>query len=92
MLNIYKMVVASFWITNKANWVKFFEKIFMVANISLYIVFDMPFLTLGYANVDFLDQKFRYKIYITYKVFLTIIHIKLIEREKVYNCNTLAEM
>ena len=55
MLDIYKMVVAAFLVTNKANQVRFFKEIFLVANVSPKIVFRMPFLTLGGANIDFLD-------------------------------------
>ena len=58
-LNTYWMVVAAFLMTNKANRVKFFEKTFLVPNVSLEIVFGMPFLTLSGANVDFLDWEFH---------------------------------
>ena len=54
-LDTYEMVVAVFLVMDKANQVKFFEKIFLVANISLEVVFKMFFLNLSSANVDFLD-------------------------------------
>ena len=52
------MVVTAFLVTDKANWVRFFEKTFLVANVSLKVVFEMSFLTLSGANVDFLDWEF----------------------------------
>ena len=45
--------------TNKANQVRFFKKIFLLANISLKMVFEMFFLTLSSTDIDFLDQEFR---------------------------------
>ena len=64
-LDIYKMVVAAFSIINKANWVKFFKKIFLVANISLEVVFGMFFLILSSINIDFLDWELWWRIYTT---------------------------
>ena len=41
ILNTYEMVIAIFSITDKANQVRFFEKIFLVANVSPEIVLGM---------------------------------------------------
>ena len=54
-LDIYKMVVAAFLVTDKINKVKFFEEIFLMANICPEVIFKMFFLTLSNADVDFLD-------------------------------------
>ena len=51
----YEKVVIAFLIMDKANRVRFFEKTFLMANISPEIVFGMPFLTLSSTNIDFLD-------------------------------------
>ena len=59
MLNTYKIVVTAFSVTDKANQVKFFEKTFLIANVSLDIVFEMPFLTLSDADVNFLGWELR---------------------------------
>ena len=53
MLETYGMVVAAFSIEDKANQVKFFKEIFLVANVSPEVVFGMRFFTLSSANVDF---------------------------------------
>lgn len=55
MLDSYKTVVVAFLITYKINWVRFFEKIFLLANISPKIVFRILFLTLSNVDNDFLD-------------------------------------
>ena len=69
MLDIYGIVVAAFSITDKANWVKFFEKIFLVANVSLEVVFGMFFLTLSNIDIDFLDWNFGGELTISKKFF-----------------------
>ena len=55
MLDTYEMIVTAFLVMDKINRVKFFEKTFLVANVSLEVVFEMFFLTLSNVNVDFLD-------------------------------------
>ena len=57
MLDTFRMVVTAFSVTDKASWVKFFEETFLVANVSLEIVFGMFFLTLSGADVNFLGRK-----------------------------------
>ena len=53
ILETYGMVVAAFSITDQADRVRFFEEIFLVANISPDVVLGMPFFTLSGANIDF---------------------------------------
>lgn len=40
---------------NKMNQVRFFEKIFLVANINLEVVFEIFSLNLSSININFLD-------------------------------------
>ena len=56
-LDTYGMVVTGFSVVDKANRVKFFEETFLVANVSLEVVFERPFLTLSNADIDFSDRK-----------------------------------
>lgn len=51
-LDHYDMVVAAFSITDKANYIKFFEEIFKMANISLEIVLKMLFFISKTANIN----------------------------------------
>ena len=53
ILETYGMVVAAFSVTDQANRVRFFEKTFLIANVSPDIVFGMLFLTLSSADVNF---------------------------------------
>ena len=58
-LDTFGIVVVTFLITDKANQVRFFEETFLVANVSLEVVFGMPFLTLSGADVDFSGRELR---------------------------------
>ena len=53
------MVVAAFSVVDKANRVRFFEEIFLVANVNSEVVLGMPFLTLSNADIDFLSRDLR---------------------------------
>ena len=54
MPNTFKIVVTAFSMTNKANQIRFFEKPFLMANISPEVVFAMFFLILNSTDIDFL--------------------------------------
>ena len=71
MLDIYKMIVAAFSVVDKANQVRFFEKTFLMANVSPKVVFGIFFLTLSSTNIDFSGQKLCLRTYTTKKAFST---------------------
>ena len=54
MLDSFEIVVIAFSVMDKAYRVKFFEKTFQVANISLEVILGMFFLTLSDADINFL--------------------------------------
>ena len=59
MLDTHEIVVAAFSVKDKANRVRFFEKTFLVANVSPEVVFGMLFLTLSGTDVDFSGRELR---------------------------------
>ena len=67
---------------DKANRVRFFEKAFLVANVSQEVVFEMPFLILSGADVDFLGRKLQYRAYITKEALPTTIRVKLVGKKE----------
>ena len=67
---------------DKANQVRFFKETFLVANISSKVVFEILFLTLSGANIDFLDRELRWKTYTTKKALLTTKRIKLVGKKE----------
>ena len=82
MLDTYEMVVVAFSVTDKANRVRFFEETFLVANISSEIVFEMPFLTLSDADIDFSGWELRWKTYVTKEAFPITKHVELVDKKE----------
>ena len=76
------MVVAAFLVVDKANQVKFFEKTFLLANVSLKVVFGMFFLTLSSIDVDFSGQKLWWRTYTTKEAFPSTQDVKLVEKKE----------
>ena len=76
------MVVAAFLLMDKANQVRFFEATFLVANVSLEIVLGMLFLNLSGADVNFLDQEPKWRIYTTKEALSTTRRIGLLEKKE----------
>ena len=77
-LDIYGMVIAAFAVMEKVNQVRFFEKTFMVANVSPEVVLEMLFLTLSNEDVDFSVWELWWRTYTTKEVFPTIRYIELV--------------
>ena len=59
MLDNHGMVVVAFSVENKTNWVRFYEKTFLVANVSPEVVLEMFFFTLSVVDVDFSGRKLQ---------------------------------
>ena len=53
IIEIYGMVVAAFSVTDQANKIRFFEEIFLVANVSPDVVLEILFLTLNSMDINF---------------------------------------
>ena len=53
ILDIFGIIVEVFSMIDNVNWLRFFEKTFLVANISPEVVFRMLFLILSSTDVDF---------------------------------------
>ena len=47
------MVIADFQVENKASRPRFFQEIFLVANIKFKVILKMPFLKISNADVSF---------------------------------------
>ena len=54
MLDIYKIIVAAFLITEKTNQIRFVKETFLMANFSPKRVFEIPFIILSSPTIDFL--------------------------------------
>lgn len=58
-LEILDMVIASFIVDDKDGKSCFFEKTFLLVDISMNIIFGMPFLNLSNVKIDFNDREFK---------------------------------
>ena len=76
------MVIAAFSVVEKANRVRFFEKTFLVANVSPEVVLGMPFLTLSGADVDFSGWELRWRTYTTKKALPTTRRVELVGKKE----------
>ena len=70
-------MVVAFLITNQANRVKFFKKIFLVTNVSPDVVLGRPFFTLNDADIDFPKKKLWWRLYTIKEAFPTTKRVKL---------------
>ncbi len=55
-LETYEIVVSTFSVSDKDGRERFFEKSFLLADVSPDIVLGMPFLTMSNADIDFQTQ------------------------------------
>ena len=82
ILDTYGIIVVAFLVINKVNRIRFFEKTFLVANISPKVVFRIFFLTLSSADIDFLIWKLWWKIYTIQKTFSNTRRVELVGKKK----------
>ena len=82
MLNSFGIVVVAFSVTDKANRVSFFEKTFLLANVSPEVVLRISFLTLSGADIDFLGRELRWRTYTTEKALPTIRRVELVGKKE----------
>ena len=75
------MVVAVFSVIDQADKVKFFEETFPVANVSPNVVFGMPFLILGGADVDFSKRELWWRSYTIEEALPTTKRVELIGKK-----------
>lgn len=78
ILNTFEIIITSFQILNKLKKVRYFQKIFLVANINIKIVFEIFFFIFSNININFTQKKLIWKIYSITKVLFIIKKILII--------------
>ena len=58
IIETFEIVIVAFLVTDQANKIKFFEKTFLVANISSNMVLGMFFFILNSTNINFSKREF----------------------------------
>ena len=75
------MVIADFQIEDKASRPRFFQKIFLVADIKLELILEMSFLKISNANVLFGKRTLAWKSYTTSKAISTTKRVLIINKK-----------
>ena len=81
-LDTYKMIIVAFSMMDKANQVRFLKQTFLLANVSLEVVFEMPFFILSDVDVDFSSRELWWKTYTIKKAFSTTKRIEVVGKKK----------
>lgn len=76
------MVVTSFEVLDKPGRALYFQKTFSLAEISMEVVFGMPFLILNNANVKFADKELTWKSYTVKENPPTTRRVEIIDKEE----------
>ena len=76
------MVVAAFSVTDPAIRVRFFEKTFLVVKVSLDVVFEMFFLTLSDADIDYPKKRLWWRLYTIEEAFPTTTQVELVRKKE----------
>ena len=82
ILETFGMVIAAFSVTDQANRLMFFEKIFLVINVSPDVVFGMPYLILNNEDIDFWKRELWWKSYIIEEALFIIKRVKLVGKKE----------
>ena len=76
------MALADFQVEDKLGRARFFQETFLLANISVEIVLDMPFLTLSNANIQFIEKEPTWRSYTTAEALPTTKRVELIDKKE----------
>ena len=81
-LETFGMVLASFQIEDKLSRIQYFQKTFLLADISVKVVLRMPFLTLSNVNIQFAEKKLTWRSYITTEALPTTKRVEIIDKKE----------
>ena len=81
-LETFGIVLASFQVEDKLRRIRFFQEIFLLADISTERVLDMFFLTFSNADIQFVEKEPTWRTYNTAKALPTTKRVELIDKKK----------
>ena len=82
LLRIFGMVIAGFQVEDKLGRVRFFQELFLLAEISMEVVLGMPFLTLNNADIQFAEKELTWRSYIAAEALPITKWVELIDKKK----------
>lgn len=81
-LETFGMIIVSFLMKNKNKRFRFFEEIFLLADISINVAFGMLSLTLSNVEVNFTNWELRWRFYNTAEILPITERVELIGKEE----------
>ena len=81
-LDTFGMVIADCSVKDKLKRVRFFQKIFLLANIGLEVVLGIPFLTLSKADIRFAERELVWRTYTAAEALPTTRKMKIIDKRE----------
>lgn len=81
-LKMFQIVLTSFQVKDKLGKARFFQKIFLLIDVSIEVILRMLFLILNNANIQFAKKKLTWKFYTIVKVLSTIKKIRIMNKKK----------
>ena len=81
-LNTFEIVIADCLVKNKLGRVRFFKETFLLTNISLKMVLEMPFFIFSRTDIRFAKQKFVWRTYKAAKTLPTIRKVEIIDKRE----------
>ena len=82
LLATYGIVIAAFQVINKLGRARFFQETFLLADTTMEVVLEMPFLTLNNADIQFAKKELTWRTYTTEDALPTTRRVKLINKKK----------
>ena len=81
-LKMFGMVQTSFQVEDKLGRSRYFQKTFLLTDISVEVVSEIPFFTLSNVNIQFAKKKLTWRSYITAKTLPTTKQVEIIDKRK----------
>ena len=78
----FEMVLASFQVEDTLGRAHFFQKIFLLTDLSIEVVLGMPFLTLSNADIKFAQKELTWRSYTTAEALPTTKRVEIIDRKE----------
>ena len=76
------MVQASFQVEDKLEKARFFHETFLLADLSIEVVLQMPFLIFNNADIKFAQKKLTWRSYTTAEALLIIKQVEIIDKKE----------
>ena len=78
----FGMVLASFRVEDMLGRARFFQETFLLADLSIKVVLQIPFLTFSNANIQFAQKELTWRSYTTAEALPTTKRVEIIDRKE----------